>query len=185
VLKRAAVAQGLADGKRQGLEQGIAEGKKSGHDQALKEHQEKLTSLISALSHAVQSFDAARGELEASGMRSVIELAAAIARRVTKRQAEIDPQVLSANLQGAMKVVSHWADLRIAVFPSQLATLREELPSLQRTWPQLKHAELIEDATLSPGGCRVFTGSGSVDGDLALQLDRVIEQVLPGPRVGA
>jgi flagellar assembly protein FliH len=178
-MKKAAHTQGLADGRRDGLAQGPAEGKKSGHDQALNEHREKFTAAIAALSAAATQFDNQRGDLEATGLRSVIELSASIARRVTKRQAMLDPQVLIENLQGAMKLVSHAADVRIAVRPADLETLKAELANLKSRWPQLNHVELIEDATLGRGGCRVFTASGAVDGDLDGQLDRVIEQLLP------
>jgi len=43
----------------------------------------------------------------------------------------------------------------------------------------MSHVELLEDAALSPGGCRIFTAGGCVDGDLDVQLDRVIAQLLP------
>jgi flagellar assembly protein FliH len=178
-LKSTASAEGQAEGKRAGLADGLAQGKKSGHDQALAEHREKFTAAITALSRAAVEFETARGRLEAEGLRSVIELAAAIARRVAKRQAELDGQVLLANLHGAMKLVCHSADVRVAVHPKQLQTLRDELPNLKMAWPQLKHVELIEDPALSAGGCRLFTANGAIDGDLDAQLDRVIEQVLP------
>jgi flagellar assembly protein FliH len=178
-LKRDGQARGLAEAKRHGLAQGLEEGRKKGHDEALAEHREKLTQTVSSLTQSAAAFEASRDQLQAEGLRAVIELAAAIARRVARRQAQIDPQVLMANLQGAMKLVCHWADVRIALPPAQLQTLRDELPRLQAAWPQLKHVELIADESLSPGGCRVFSGAGIVDGDLDAQLDRVIEQVLP------
>jgi flagellar assembly protein FliH len=161
------------------MAQGLEEGKKSGHDQALAEHRDKFTAATKALTQAAAQFEAARGDLQSKGLAAVIELAAAITRRVTKRQGMLDPQVLTANLQGAMQLVSHAADVRIAVHPQQLKTLTAELPNLKLSWPKLSHVELIEDATLSPGGCRVFTAHGAVDGDLDAQLDRVIDLLLP------
>jgi flagellar biosynthesis/type III secretory pathway protein FliH len=53
------------------------------------------------------------------------------------------------------------------------------LPLLRLEWPSLRHVELVEDATLSPGGCRVFTRGGRIDADLDEQLDRVIDELLP------
>jgi flagellar assembly protein FliH len=178
-LKRAAHAQGMAEGKAAGMAKGMEEGKKAGHAQALAEHREKLTAAINVVTKLAAEFETSRGQLESGGLRSVIELSAAIARRVTKRQGMIDPQVLEANLTGAMKLVSHWADVRIAVHPKQLATLKAEMPNLKMTWPQMSHVELIEDPALSPGGCRIFTAGGCVDGDLDVQLDRVVDQLLP------
>jgi len=178
-MKKAAYAQGLADGRRDGTAQGLAEGKKSGHEQALAEHREKFTSATAAMTAAATQFNAQRGDLEANGLRPVIELSAAIARRVTKRQAILDPAVLIENLKGAMALVSHAADVRIAVRPADLATLKAEFPNLKMAWPQFSHVELIEDPALGPGGCRVLTANGAVEGDLDQQLDRIIEQLLP------
>jgi flagellar assembly protein FliH len=109
----------------------------------------------------------------------VVKLAIAIARRVTKRQGQADPQVLMANLVEAMKLVVHAADVRIAVHPSQQQTLADELPRLRLAWPRLQHVDLVEDASLSPGGCRILTHQAQVDADLDVQLDRVVADLFP------
>ena len=177
-LRRQAFARGIAEGRKQGHADGMVEGKKTGHDQALAENKQQLTGLIGMLTKLVQDLDTSRCDLESRGLGAAIELAIAMAQRVTKRQAEVDTGVLAANLTQAMGLVVRWADVRIAVNPKQLALLKAELPALQATWPQLKHVDLIEDTAISPGGCKIFTAGGSVDGDLGSQLDRVIQQAL-------
>jgi flagellar assembly protein FliH len=114
-------------------------------------------------------------------LREVVALAVAIARRVTKRQGLVDPEVLTENLREAMKLVAHAADVRIAVHPQQKVVLESVLPQLRLSWPDLKHVELVEDSALSPGGCRIFTARGTVDADLDGQLDRVVNDLLPAP----
>jgi flagellar biosynthesis/type III secretory pathway protein FliH len=178
-LKQQATAQGLADGRQQGIALGLEQGRQIGQQQAFNELKPQLIAAHHAMTQAVAQIEQQRHQIAADGLREVVELAAAISRRVTKRQGMIDPQVLVENLADAMTLVSHASDLRIAVHPLQLTTIREELPRLQLTWPQLKHAELIEDATLAMGGCRVITAAGEIDADLNAQLDRVIDAVLP------
>ena len=78
-----------------------------------------------------------------------------------------------------MKLAVGAADVRIAIHPAQRATLTAALPALRAEWPLLKHVELIEDAALGPGGCRIHTRGGLIDADLDTQLDRVIEDLLP------
>jgi flagellar biosynthesis/type III secretory pathway protein FliH len=46
----------------------------------------------------------------------------------------------------------------------------------------MKHVELIADGTLAPGGCRIFSGGGQIDGDLDLQLNRIAQELLPSPQ---
>jgi flagellar assembly protein FliH len=178
-LRQSAHANGLAQGHAQGLEQGRAEGAKSGHDQALAQHGPAMAQLIKTLTTAAGQIEDQRDDLEAAGLREVIDLACAIARRITKRQALIDPAVMLANLTEAMSLAIHAADVRIALHPSQMQVLRGELPNLRLSWPQLKHVELSEDAAIAPGGVRIFTTGGQVDATLDTQLDRIIAQLSP------
>ena len=178
-LRAQAHAEGLESGRSEGREQGLAEGLEAGRQQALGEHSAALGAAVSALSEALQQFEASRRALEAEALQDVVQLATAIGRRVTKRQGAIDPQVLLDNAREAMRLVVHAADLRIAIHPSQRATLEEALPALGLEFPQLAHAAIIEDPELAPGGCRLMTPGGVVDAGLDAQLDRVIADLLP------
>jgi len=180
-MKAAAHADGLAEGHALGVAQGLEEGRALGHEQALGEAKAELSAAAGALAAAMSHLDASRRRLEADGLRDVIELAIAIARRVTKRQGAFDPGVLAANLNEAMKLVVSAADVRVAIHPAQRATLDEALPKLSIEWPALAHVQVVEDETLAPGGCRVFTKQGMVDADLDRQLDRVVGDLLPAP----
>lgn len=168
-------------GRQEGMEAGRREGKQSGHEQALAEHRGALTDAITALTRAAEQIEQSRSRLEAQALTEVIELAIAIARRITRRQGELDPQVLEQNLVEAMKLVVHAADVRIAIHPTQKSTLTDALPRLQRQWPQFRHVEVIEDSDLTSGGCRIFTTKGLVDADLEGQLDRIVADLLPKP----
>jgi flagellar biosynthesis/type III secretory pathway protein FliH len=87
--------------------------------------------------------------------------------------------VLTENVRAAVKLVVHSADVRIAVHPTQKQSLTEALPQLRMQWPNLTHVEVIEDAEIAPGGCRVFTAAGQIDADLDCQIDRVAADLLP------
>jgi flagellar assembly protein FliH len=178
-LKLAAIGQGSAQGQREGLARGLDQGKKAGHQQALDENRAQFQQAIAALTQAAGAIEAQRDALEATALQDVVRLAIAVAQRVTKRQGLIDPQVLAANLQDAMKLVVQHSDLRIAIHPVQRKTLDAALPLLQLQWPGLKHVEVIEDAALAQGGCRIFTRQGQIDADLGVQLDRVVSDLLP------
>jgi flagellar assembly protein FliH len=172
----------LIEGKREGLSKGLEEGRSSGQQQALSEHRTELANLIKGLTHSAADLDASRQQLEAEALTEVIHLAVAIASRVTKRQGLIDPQVLIANVSEAMKLVVASSDIRIALHPSQKQYFLDALPQLALVWPALQHVQLIEDDTLAPGGCRVFSRGGQIDADLDGQLDRVVADLLPMAR---
>jgi flagellar assembly protein FliH len=179
VMRRAAHVQGLGEGRKQGVVEGHAEGKKTGHAEALAEHGPALKKLIETLSKLVAELEQSRDELTSQGVIEVTALACAIARRVTKRQGMIEPDVLTENLKEAMTLAVHAADIRIELHPSQLKKLQEELPSLRIAWPQLKHVELKGEPEISPGGVRIKTLHGEVNGELETQLDRIAAELMP------
>jgi flagellar assembly protein FliH len=183
-LKADAKTEGMAQGQREGLALGTEQGRKAGAEQALAETKAQFQQVISALTKACSDLDAGRVELESSALHEVVKLAIAIAGRITKRQGLLDPQMLIANLESAAKLVVQQSDLRIGIHPSQRKTLEEALPLLAMQWPALRHVEIAEDPALSPGGCRLFTRQGLVDADLNVQLDRIVNDLLPVPAEG-
>jgi flagellar assembly protein FliH len=180
-LKRTAHAQALIEGKKAGLAQGIAEGQAHGREEALNEQRQQLATLCATLAQAAQELEVSRLALESDAKQAVVSLAIAIAQRVTKRMGVLDPKVAEANIGEALRLVVHTADVRIAIHPTQKDVLAQVLPRIKQEWPEMKHVELIADGTLSPGGCRIFSGGGQIDGDLDLQLNRIAQELIPQP----
>jgi flagellar assembly protein FliH len=176
-------ALGFAEGRDDGLRKGFDQGLEAGTAQALDEHRASFTQLITALNEASQQVEQSRRQLEEDAMTEVVRLAIAIADRVTKRRASRDPQVLTENVIAAVKMVVHAADLHIAVNPAQRRTLTEILPKLASEWPSLQHVEVVEDASVTVGGCRLITRHGIVDADLDEQLNRIAAELVPAPAV--
>lgn len=178
-LKERAAIEGSVKGRAEGIAKGTEEGKKLGAQQALSEQKAQLTQLFKTLTMTATELNASRKRLEAEAVGEVIKLAVAIARRVTKKLGGSDPAVLTENISAAMKIAVKNASIRLVVHPSQRATLNSALPQLKLQWPALEHVELIDDAALAPGGCRVFTAQGEVHADLDGQIDRIAEELLP------
>ena len=179
-LKRQATVVGIAQGRQEGFAKGRQEGIKAGRDEAYAEQKVQLTALVSALTQGTKQLNASRRELESAAVNDVLNLAIVIAERVTKRQGVLDPSVAIANVGEAMKIVVHASDLRIAVHSTQRAALNDALPRLRMEWPSLEHVQLIVDDTLEPGGCRLYTTHGQVDGDLNEQIRRIVVDLMPG-----
>lgn len=178
-------SQARTAGHVQGRTEGHKEGFSAGREEGLEERRAELNGLVGALMEAAEQVNTSRLELEAAALNDVLRLAVAIAERVTKRVGVLDAEAAVANVAEAMKLVGHESDIRIAIHPSQKAALSAALPELRREWPKLEHVELIEDVGLAPGGCRVFTAHGQVDGDLDEQLRRIVGDLLPGAKEGS
>lgn len=179
-LKRQMAEKGHVEGKAAGLAQGREEGKNLGEAAAIAENKAKLTQLIAAISKAAGDLDASRRKLEAEARNEVVQLALDIARKVARTLGEAEPAVLQTNIADAMKLVVAQADIRIALNPGQKALFFDLLPKLKATWPTLEHAKIVEDETIAPGGCKIFTGGGEVDADLNHQIDRIAAELLGG-----
>jgi flagellar biosynthesis/type III secretory pathway protein FliH len=67
------------------------------------------------------------------------------------------------------------------VNPQQRQVRDELLPRLKVHWPNVTHVQLVEDASIAPGGCRLFTAQGEIDAELARQIDRIAMDLLPRP----
>src|SRR4051812_34492089 len=178
-LKREATAQALVEGRKTGLAQGTDEGRKAGHQQALTESKAQLAQVVAALTKAAAEIDASRRRLEAEARGDVVRLAVSIAERVTKKFGQMDATVLGDNVAEAMKLVVRASDLRIGINPLQREALLAALPQLQIQWPALQHVGLVDDGSLAPGGCRIFTAGGQIDADLDGQIERIAMDLLP------
>jgi flagellar assembly protein FliH len=179
-IRQKSYDDGNAAGTQDGLKKGTEDGKAAGKAAALAENRAKLEQLLKTFTTAVSEMNASRAKLESTAATEVIKLAVAIARRVTKLQGSLDPSVLTENVRSAMKLAVHAADIRISVHPSQKQGLSELMPQLKMQWPSVSHVDLIDDAAMAVGSCRVFTASGHVDAELDQQIDRVAADLLPG-----
>ena len=168
-------ATAMEEGYRQGFVQGTADARR----EVIEQSAEQMGLAIEALARASAAMETSRAELESAALADVVKLAIAIARRVTKRQGLIDSRVLSENLRDAIKQLIHREDVRVAIHPAQRATLDEILGQLKLEWPQLEGVEIVEDDSISPGGCRVSGGQGHIDAQLETQLDRIAADLIP------
>ena len=177
----AGLAQGMVEGRAEGLRRATEEGHAAGHAAGLAEVGPQLSAAHAAITSALAQIDASRHDLEQAATNEVVQLALAVARRITKRQAAVDPGVLAANLSDALSLAVRAADVRLVVHPDQRVTIEQELPRLKLEWTSLTHVELVEDPSITPGGCRVLTrGGGEIDARIETQLDRIIAEMMPG-----
>ncbi|MBC8109066.1 MAG: hypothetical protein H7Z14_20945 [Anaerolineae bacterium] len=185
-LKKQSQEQGNVEGRAAGYENGLKEGSTVGQQQALDEHRQSLQLLIEALTRASADLNESRRMLETEASTDVLRLAVAIARKVT-RLVSIGGEngggaVVTANVREAMKLAIHASDVRIAIHPSQRQSLERVLPELKTNWPALEHVALIDDQTLAPGGCRIFTAGGQIDADLENQISRIAAELIPAQK---
>src|SRR5258706_12590841 len=114
-IMKDAHASGLRGGWKEGFNKGQEEGCKAGKDQALGESKAEFVTTIAALKAAAEQMNRSRIQLQSAALKDVLDLAVAIAERVTKRQGILDPAVGVKNVERDLELVSQSSDVRIAI----------------------------------------------------------------------
>src|SRR6185295_10233073 len=93
-----------AEARDRGFAEGFAEGQAAGTEQAMRQQAAEVSKLLQTLESAARELNEALQRQRRDLLKDAVVLAAAIARKVTKRQAAIDPAVLEANLREAINL---------------------------------------------------------------------------------
>jgi flagellar assembly protein FliH len=176
-----AMSQGLAAGKKEGLAQGKTEGMNAGKTQAFEAQKKELTEALATINAIAAAFDQQRHEMIEQAESEVLPLALAIARKVTKRMGDLDPRVVEANVREAVRLTTSKHNVQVVIHPSQKQQIEDLGQRLKQQWPQMQHMAIVEDAMVSPGGCRVTTSGGEIDAEIETQLDRLARELVPEP----
>src|SRR5262245_17114959 len=145
------------DAAREGLERGQAEGR----EQARREESQKLGESIRRI---LDEVDRHRNRLATEAERDVVRLAVAIAEKIVKAEIKRGTPVAENNLRAALRRAVRGHGLEIRLHPEDAARLRSAAET---------GATILADPSVSPGGCVVRSGVGSVDLDIRTQLDEI------------
>lgn len=172
--------QGRAEGHAAGLAQGLEEGRKKGHAEALAASADKLAKLQRSWSEVASQWERQRKDMSREANEAVLHLALALAERVVHRVLEVDRTVIVDQIANALSHVLRPLDPTVKINPADRPLVEEAMPQLVREFSQFDHIELVDDESVSPGGCVVSTGQGSIDAQIETQLERIVETMLPG-----
>jgi len=107
------------------------------------------------------------------------QLALAVGKQLARRELRIEPAQVIAILREALALLPAAArEVRVHLHPEDAATVREHLtaPANERAWT------LVEDPTLSRGGCVVHSQSSRIDARLESRIAAVAASTLGDER---
>ncbi len=122
------------------------------------------------MGRALEEFRNTRDGYLAQVEREVVRLALAIAERILRREAQMDPLLLAGAVRVALGQLSETTEVRMKV-PSSECELWNEMISLMPSLPL--HPQLVADDSLHPGECLLETALGSVDLGVKSQLAEI------------
>lgn len=133
----------------------------------------QLQTLLPALQSAVRQIEQARQQWLAHWEKAAIRLARAIAERVIRRRLAQEPEISLAWLREALELAAGTAQVVLRLNPQDHQSLRPQVDALLHQMALLGRVEIVADDQISPAGCRVETGFGTIDQQVESQLDRI------------
>ncbi|MFK7789907.1 MAG: FliH/SctL family protein [Phycisphaeraceae bacterium] len=173
--------QAEKQGYSAGLEKGSAEGREQGRAEALAESAEQLRQLTAAWSQVATDWEQQRTDMEREARQAVLAFALSAAEKIVHRVIEVDETVVVEQAAQALSLVLSAHDASVCIHPVDRPILEDALPDLIRELASLEHIELVDDESITPGGCVVAFGQGRVDATVERQLQRLVDLILPEP----
>jgi flagellar assembly protein FliH len=158
----------LAELEQQAREEGYAAGHAEGTaaaQQQLRQRMAELDALYDAAARPLQALDEQTGQ-------ELAQLAMIVAQRVIAHELELSPAlVIQAVRQAATVLPAATRELRVHLHPADLALLRE-------SGAAETHWQLLADAALARGDCRLESERSRLDARLETRLAAMIDAVL-------
>ena len=170
------------EGYKSGHEQGLAEGREAGHDEALaqagKEFAERCEQTYNSLCAVFSEFEQVQDRIIWQAEQDTVELAIAIAEKVIKKAVPGNPAITAENIKAVVKLMVHASDVVVAVNPDDLQYLNDMVNENDGAFGKCQSITFKGDETIAPGGSRVHTEQGGIDGTVETQIERIAEQLL-------
>jgi len=132
----------------------------------------KLDALLSFVARPLQELDA---EVE----KTLLQLTLAVGKQLARRELRVDPaQVIAIIRESLQELPSTAREIRVLLHPEDAAIVRERLttPVSERAW------NIVEDPTMSRGGCLVRSETSTIDARLDSRINTVIANALGDER---
>lgn len=177
-------ARAQGDGFEVGKEQGLEEGRRAGRDEAFKEAKQEFAEQCretqQALIGVLGEFDRSRERVLWEAEQSTVQLAVAIAEKIVMKAIECDSAMVAENVKAALKLAAQGSDVVIKVNQQDLEYLNEMSGGSGEALGKYGSINIESDDEISPGGCRVCTEQGAIDGTIETQIRRISEQLVMG-----
>jgi len=153
-----------------GRDQGIAEGRAAERQASAALVTAEETRRVEQVAHLADSFNGERTSYFESAEREVVKLALSVAARILRREAQMDPLLLSGAVRVALGQLSASTQVRLRVPASDLDLWRDTIAHLPNL--AVKPA-VVADGDMRLGDCMLETELGSVDLGIRSQLAEI------------
>ena len=164
----------------------LKEAEARGYEAGMTRARAETSARLAALEERVKRLDAALGllarpleQLDADIESELAQLALGVGKQLARRELRAEPAQVIAILRESLALLPAAArEVRVHLHPDDAATVREHLsaPAADRAWT------IVEDPTLSRGGCVIHSQSSRIDARLEARIATVAASVLGDER---
>ncbi|MGD0896677.1 MAG: FliH/SctL family protein, partial [Thermoguttaceae bacterium] len=137
----------------------------------------QLAGTLPALAQAVEDIRQAKQAWLAHWEACGVHVAAAIARRLIRRELTRQPEIPLALVREALELAVGSPQVSIHLNPADQQAMGDQVRTLAAEMSGLGEVEIAPDAAVTPGGCRLETRFGTIDQQFETQLARVEEEL--------
>ena len=172
--KIVAAARAEADAIRKQAEQ---EGRQAGFQAVEKIVADKLATTMPAMHKVIEDIGHAKQSWLTHWEASAVHVSAEIAKRVMRRELPNQPDVTLTLVREALELAAGSSRLEIHLNPDDHQALGSQVEAIAKELSTLAETTLVADPDITPGGCRVETGFGTIDQQFESQLKRIEEEL--------
>lgn len=138
---------------------------------------QQMKTLRPALDNMVKQLDASRGEWQDRWERSSVRLAVGIAERILRQKLDKQPELALNWISEALQLAAGSSEIKVYLHPEDFKNLGPQVIELTKSIGRVADAQVLAEASISAGGCRVQTKYGDIDMQLESQLSRLEEEM--------
>ncbi|WP_227767248.1 FliH/SctL family protein [Zhaonella formicivorans] len=171
-------AEAYREGKEEGYQTGYREGYAAG--------QAQVNELVEKKAEVLRELQSAQRRLFQEAEESLVALSLEIAQKILSKQVELDPSVVLEVAKTTLREAHAGDTYFLYVNPRDLRIAKEYKEQLAAQIPAGASLQVIADAEIGEGGCRVESEAGFTDGTLESQLAEVaklLKASIPGEKV--
>lgn len=143
-------------------------------DKEMRPKIQKLDQQLKLLQTMLDSLARPLADLDEQIPQQLARLATAVGRQLARRELSADPgQIIAIIREAVSRLPAAARDVRVHVNPNDAAVVRERLasPSQERAWV------MVEDPTLTQGGCLVRSDTSQIDARLESRLNAIAAEL--------
>lgn len=152
---------------KEGFEEGYAEG--------LRKAKEDVEKVLSRLRKVLSDLEGIRQRILAQCERDLLELSLEIAKKVIRRELEIDKSGLLELVRESIRKVTEADLIKVHLSPEDFEYIRTHKADVLREFNGTAKLLLYPDPKVEPGGCFVETDFAEVDARLSTQLEEIFK----------